>query len=211
MSWLEKLHPRLPSGPGGGEFASLHSFSRPRGEADYGPMRRDDLIVGSTPRASYETPHDKLSPDAHAAMQSWVNDAHREGINHDLAAGKTGDRLVASLDSAVQQGTIPIHAELWRGLAVDPGQVEDQFPIGGEVSDPRFVATATSRGLADRMLAHRTANGQAGHMLRILAPAGTHAAPGAADELVLGRHTKMRVLHRRGNVTTLEVLDTPSR
>lgn len=207
MGWIEKLHARLPRGmPGGGEFTSTHPPA-PAHESDYRPTSREDLVVNGQQRTGNQLPHELLSSTALDAVRLWVNDVYASGLGVDLLAGRHDNPLTAGMDTAVQQGTIPVHAELWRGLLLDHDGVERAFPVGETVSDPRFLATATDRDLAESMIAYRKVEKEGeGHMLRILAPAGTHAAPGAQSELVLGRNTRMKVLHRVDGVTTLQVV-----
>jgi hypothetical protein len=115
----------------------------------------------------------------------------RSGNDHDLA------QMTADMDHAVSQGRLNADAVLWRGVVMEPADVERLFPVGGVFSDPAYAATAAEKPGAERMLDVRrreTSLGQP-YLMRVHAPAGTNAAPGAdpVREVVLGRDTRMRV------------------
>ena len=139
--------------------------------------------------------------DQTVESKEWTRDPETGEYSEQVKLSANLGELAEGLRHAISQGELTQDAELWRGIAFWPEDADELFPVGGVVSDPGFMSVAMSPDHAEAMVGVRIADDRrAGQpwLVRVLAPAGTHVAPGAAavSELILAEHTKMRVISR---------------
>jgi hypothetical protein len=159
---------------------------------------------------NFTTQRKTVSKVTNEALNRWTTEQDLVGrinsalrVHNNLQKLTGGDFKVAqAIKRAINDHVISKDTQLWRGASLPAHEVASWKP-GHTITDKGFMATSTSRGLAEDALGWQSTPGKESVLFKIQAPEGTHGAPGLVDiggmsdgggEVILAPGTSMKVV-----------------